>query len=169
MRSIHRSTHRAIAAAVSLLLAAAAQASGTVQVSFVQPEKFTDARDARRDNSANLRELKRTLEDLGARHVADGQSLSIEVLDVDLAGEVIYSRRLRDDVRVLKGRADWPRIKLRVTLEAGGQPLRRVEQTLTDMAYLQRISRHGDGEFLGYEKRMLDEWFTAQFAGTAAK
>jgi hypothetical protein len=165
-----RSTHRSIAAAASLLLAAAAaQASGSVQVSLVQPEKFTDARDARRDNAVNLRELKRYIEEIAARHVADGQSLSIEVLDVDLAGEVIYSRRLRDDVRVLKGRADWPRIKLRLTLEAPGQPARRIEQTISDMAYLQRISRHGDGELLGHEKRMLDEWFTAQFAVAAAK
>jgi Protein of unknown function (DUF3016) len=165
-----RSTHRSLAASASLLLAAvAAQASGNVQVSFVQPEKFTDARDARRDDAVNLRELKRYLEDLGARHVTDGQSLIIEVLDVDLAGDVIYSRRLRDDVRVLKGRADWPRITFRATLETPGQPLRRFEQTVSDMAYLQRINRYRDGELLSHEKRMLDEWFEAQFAGAAAK
>jgi Protein of unknown function (DUF3016) len=165
-----RSTARSITASAALLLAAAAaQAAGTVQVSFVQPEKFSDARDARHDSSVNLRELKRYLEQLGSRHVADGQSLTIEVLDVDLAGEIRFSPRLHDDVRVLKGRADWPRIKLRATLESAGQPARRVEQTVADMAYLQRINRDADGDFLRYEKRMLDEWFTAQFGVAAAK
>jgi len=164
-----RSTARSITVSAALVLAAAAQAAGTVQVSFVQPEKFSDVRDARHDSSVNLRELKRYLEELASRHVADGQSLTIEVLDVDLAGEIRFSPRLHDDVRVLKGRADWPRIKLRATLESAGQPVRRVEQTVADMAYLQRLNRYGDSEFLRYEKRMLDEWFVAQFGGAASK
>jgi len=164
-----RSTARSITVSAALVLAAAAQAAGTVQVSFVQPERFSDVRDARHDSSVNLRELKRHLEELASRHVADGQSLTIEVLDVDLAGEIRPIRRLHDDLRVLKGRADWPRIKLRATLESAGQPLRRIEQTVSDMAYLQRSNRHADGEFLRYEKRMLDEWFETQFAGAAAK
>ena len=165
-----RPTTRSVSVAIALALAAAgAQAAGRVQVSFVQPETFSDARDAHHDSSSNLRELKRYLEEIAARHVADGQSLTIEVLDVDLAGEIRPIRRLHDDLRVLKGGADWPRIKLRATLESAGQPLRRIEQTVSDMAYLERINRHADGEFLRYEKRMLDEWFETQFAGAAAK
>jgi hypothetical protein len=151
------------------LSSVAVQAGGTVQVAFVQPEKFTDIGDAHRDSTNNLRLLKRCLEEIGARHVADGQSLTIEVLDVDLAGEVRFSSRLHDDVRVLKGRADWPRIALRVTLESPGQPVRRIEQTVSDMAYMQRVNRYADNDALRYEKRMLDEWFIAQFGAPGDK
>ncbi len=153
----------------TLLAASAAQAAGSVQVSFVQPEQFSDARDARRDSTETLRQLKSFLEEEAVRHLTDNQALTIEVLDVDLAGEVRYSSHLRNDVRVLKGRADWPRITLRYTLEAAGQPARRVEQTVADMAYLQRLNRYASGEPLRYEKLMLDEWFDAQFGSAAAK
>ncbi len=165
-----RSTTRLAALSLATALAAAAaQAAGTVQVSFVQPETFSDAKDARRDSSDNLRQLKGYLEEQAGRHVTDGQALTIEVLDVDLAGDIRFSRHLRDDVRVLRGRADWPRITLRYTLETVGQPARHAEQTVSDMAYLQRLNRYLGGEPLRYEKRMLDEWFDAQFGSPEAK
>lgn len=165
-----RSTVRSLWVSMAFGLAAvAAQAAGQVQVTFVQPEQFTDIRDNRLDIDVNLRELKRHLEALAARHVADGQSLTIEVLDVDLAGDIRYNLHLLDNVRVLTGNADWPRIKLRATLESAGQPVRRIEQTVADMAYLQRLDRSNAGDFLRYEKRMLEEWFTAQFGQAAAQ
>ena len=157
-----------VALGLLVLGSAAAQAAGTVSVSYIQPDKFADAADARRDIEGNLSALTRHLELLGERHLSTGQKLTIEVLDVDLAGEVRPLRRLQQDVRVLKGGVDWPRIKLRYTLESPGQPTRRDEQTVADMAYLQRISRYPDGESLQYEKRMLDEWFVAQFGAAAA-
>ena len=142
----------------------AAQAAGTVTVSFVEPEKFADARDARLDSSDNLRVLAGHIESAASRYMADGQKLSVEVLDVDLAGEVRPSRRFHQDVRVLKGGADWPRVTLRYTLESPGQPVRRVEQTISDMAYLQRSNGLAYRDALSHEKRMLDEWFKGQFA-----
>ena len=165
--------HRVIRAATFAfglaLTALAAQAAGAVQVTFVQPEEFSDIRDAHRDSSGNLRELKRYLEEQAAERLRDGQTLTIEVLDVDLAGEVRFVRHVNDYVRVLKGSTDWPRIKLRYTLTTADQPARRVEQTLSDKAYLMRLGRHTDGEMLRYEKRMLDEWFDAQFGRAPAR
>ena len=146
------------------LSAAAAQAAGTVQVSYVQPEKFADAANSRHEIDNTLRLLTGHFEALARRHLADGQKLSIEVLDIDLAGEVRHSRRFLQDVRVLKGGADWPRIKLRYTLESAGQVSRGDEQVVSDMAYLQRISRYPESEALHFEKRMLDDWFVARFA-----
>ena len=64
------------------------------------------------------------------------------MLDVDLAGEMRFDRSRAANVRVLLGMADWPRIKLRYTLESAGQPVRRVEQTVSDMAYLERMNRY---------------------------
>ena len=149
-------------------ISAAVQAAGAVQVSFVQPDKFTDAGDARRDTDRNLDEVKRHFEVLAARHLADGQTLGIEVLDVDLAGEVRPSRRTHQDARILKGGVDWPRIKLRYTLQGAGAAPRSAEQTLSDMGYLHHVNRYPRAEPLRYEKRMLDEWFAAQFGRAAA-
>ena len=161
---------RSIAFSAGLALSAvAAQAAGTAQVSYIQPEKFTDAGDARRDIAGNLEVLRRHFESLAGRYLRDGQKLTIEVLDVDLAGEVRPSRRFQQDVRLLKGGADWPRISLRYTLESAGQAPVRGEQTIIDMDYLHHLGGYGNAEPLRYEKQMLSAWFAAQFGATAAQ
>jgi hypothetical protein len=153
---------RSIGVAFSVAVCAlAAQAAGTVQVSFVQPERFSDVRDGHLRAEDNLYVLRRYLEQIGSRYVADGQTLKIEVLDVDLAGEVRMGGRL-NDVRVLRGRADWPRIQLRYTLETPGAASRGREATIADFAYLERTPPMPN-EALAYEHRMLDEWFRAEF------
>ena len=139
----------------------------------MQPERFVDAEDARRDSRRQpaAADSRATSKTLASRHLGDGQVLNIEVLDVDLAGEVRFDRRRMDRTcACCAGVADWPRITLRYTLETAGEPARRVEQvTVYDMAYLQRLNRYGGDEPLRYEKPMLDEWFDAQFGSAAAK
>ena len=71
--------------------AAGAQAAGTVQVQFVQPEKFADIRDQAFSRERNLEMVKRLLERAAAPYVADGQTLKIDVLD-----HVILGERTRD-------------------------------------------------------------------------
>jgi hypothetical protein len=157
-----RAFHTLGVALGAAVLAASAQAAGLVQVKFIQPEKFTDARDANLRLEDNLKSLARVIEQVGAAYVADGQTLRIEVLDVDLAGEIDRGRHLRD-IRVMRGRADWPRIELRYTLEAGAAS-RSGQARIADMAYLERLSPpfSPDGS-LPYERRMLDEWFRSEF------
>ena len=145
-------------------LAVGAQAAGTVQVQFVQPDKFIDVYDATFSRERNLEALKQHLERAGARVLADGQVLKIEVLDVDLAGKTRRTAGAQD-VRVLDGKADWPRIDLRYTLEAPGQAVRTGQASIKDMAYLQRVaSSRPANEPLTYERRMLDDWFKAEFS-----
>ena len=151
-----------IAAATLALAAGAASAAGTVQVNFVQPEKFSDVRDSYLNAERHLELIKQLIENAAAPYLADGQTLKVDVLDVDLAGEVRPGSR-PFDVRVLKGRADWPRIDLRYALEAGGQTLRSATAHVQDMAYLQHISTYGNSEPLPYERRMLEDWFKTEF------
>jgi Protein of unknown function (DUF3016) len=154
----------ALAAAAAAVFSIAAQAAGSVQVNFVQPERFSDVRDAYMRSDRYLELLKENISDAALPYVADGQTLKVDVLDVDLAGEIRRGARPHD-VRVLKGGADWPRIQMRYTLEAGGQALRSGEATVQDMAYLQRaITAPGSQEALRYERRMLDDWFRNHFA-----
>jgi hypothetical protein len=166
-----RSTRRFIAVAAGLALAAvAAQAAGTAKVSFVQSDMFTDAGNARHDIDANLLALTRHFDTLASRYLSDGQKLAVEVLDIDLAGDVRLSGRWRHDVRIVTGRADFPRIRLRYTLESAGLGTRSSEQHIADMAYLQRVvGRYTNDEPLRYEKRMLDDWFVEQFVAAAAR
>ncbi len=148
----------------ALLAGGAAHAAGSVQVSFVKPENFADIRDRTYSREQNLNALEQVITSAAQPYVADGQTLKIEVLDVDLAGEVRPGARAYD-VRVLRGRADWPRITLRWSID-GASP-RSGETVVQDMAYLQRIPPAMSGTALVYERRMLDDWFRTQFAKAA--
>jgi Protein of unknown function (DUF3016) len=150
-------------ATLSILTALGAQAAGTVQVNFVEPDKFADARDAYMSREQHLKTLEQHLKAAAAPYLADGQTLKIDVLDVDLAGEVRFGARPHD-VRVMRGRADWPRIEMRYSLEAAGQAARSGQARVQDLAYLQRLPSYHQNEALAYERRMLDEWFKAEFA-----
>lgn len=150
----------------TLLAAGAAHAAGTVQVSFVKPENFADIRDRTYSREQNLKALEQVLTEVAAPHVADGQTLKVEVLDVDLAGEVRPGARAYD-VRVMRGRADWPRITLRWSLEGAGHAPKSGEAVVQDMAYLQRLPPKMADTALVYERRMLDEWFKQQFGSAA--
>jgi hypothetical protein len=152
---------RTVAAVLlALLSASAAHAAGTVQVTFVEPERFTDVRDRAYTSKEHLATLERVLVETAAPHVPDGRTLKIEVLDVDLAGEVRYGMRAWD-TRILTGRADWPRITLRWTLD--GPTPKSGQAVVQDMAYLQRIQPPLSDSSLVYERRMLDEWFRQEF------
>jgi hypothetical protein len=155
---------------VGLVLAAGtAQAAGTVQVSYVNPDKFADIGWTTWDKEDSLKVLTRHFETMAGRYLADGQQLRIEVLDVDLAGELRPSSRAGHDLRVLIGGADWPRINLRYTLEAAGQPPRRDDVRVTDMNYARRFTSVEGNEPLHAEKRMLDDWFAVTFGPHSAK
>jgi Protein of unknown function (DUF3016) len=151
---------------VAVLLAVSAHAAGTVQCTFVNPEKFADIRDRTYSAEQNLKSLEQIVVSVAAPYVHDGQTLKVEVLDVDLAGEVRPGARAYD-VRVMRGRADWPRITLRWSLEGAGQAPKSGEAVVQDMAYLQRLQPAMSDTSLVYERRMLDEWFRAQFGKPA--
>lgn len=162
----------ALAATVALgaLLAGAwptAQAAGTVSVRFTDPARYTDAgRRDRFDRQPTLEALARHLEKLGARSLPDGQTLAVEVLDIDLAGEFRPTAR-GDDLRVLRGAADWPRLKLRYVLSEGARTLAQGEEVLSDLDYLGTPRATASGDTLAHEKRLLDDWFARRFGAAA--
>ena len=129
-------------------------------VIFHEPEKFTDAGRYRNEADATLKTLESHLQDLGKEYLPANENLAIEILDVDLAGEERFHGT--QDIRIQRGRADWPSIRLRYTLERDGHKEPSREEMVSDMNYQWRRLPNST-EALGYEKRMLEEWFRKRF------
>jgi len=153
---------KSILVAAGLAVVVPAYAAGTVEVTFTSPEKYTDAGPTAGEVTSTTRALQAHFEDL-AKRLPDGQVLTIDVQDVDLAGEMRPSRQGRD-LRVLNGNADWPRMTLSYTLTAGGKVVSSGIERLSDMDYMRR-SRPLDSRELSYERRMIDSWFEQAVLG----
>ena len=142
------------AAAVLLLVSASAYASATV--SFVAIDKMTDVpRDFHRREEMQF-VLREHFERL-SQQLPAGQVLKVDILDIDLAGEE-FPRVAVQDIRVLKGQADWPRMHLRYSIEQDGKVLASGDSQLSDPGYLMGSNRYGQDAY-SYEKQMLDDWF----------
>lgn len=154
--------------AISFLAALgwATPADAAVAVTFVHPETYTDAGLYRayspRSREPAMEGIRRYLEGLGERALAPDQRLSIEVLDIDLAGRFESWRPAAYDVRFMTS-ITWPRIKLRYTLEHNGRVVDRAEESVQDMNYLAQAPYYGPTDPLRYEKAMLLNWFKARF------
>ncbi|HEX4781943.1 MAG TPA: DUF3016 domain-containing protein [Usitatibacter sp.] len=156
----------AVSGMLALVLAPACFAAwaATAQVEFVNPEAFTDAgrKYQGQERDENLERLRRHIVEQAQRRLPADQVLTVQVLDVDIAGYYDPRQKFASEVRVVKDIYP-PRIKLRFKLaSAEGTVLKEGETRLTDPNFLTRASRYStDG--LGYEKTMLDSWFRKEF------
>ncbi|NVE01579.1 DUF3016 domain-containing protein [Massilia sp. BJB1822] len=148
-------------AAALLLLAATAASAAEVTVNFIKPDSYNDLPRMARDRELILKDLREHFVKLG-QNLPAGQSLKIDVSDIDLAGRLEPGRRI-DDIRILNGGADWPHMALHYSLEADGTVVRSGDSQLSNMNYIQRLNRYSEGDSLRYEKQMLDDWFQATF------
>jgi hypothetical protein len=134
-----------------------ALAAGKLELQFIEPATYRDIGQAGHERERNLKSLADYLQTLAAK-LPDGQTLKLDMLDIDLAGEVQH--RAAQEIRVMRGRADWPQIQLRYTLTQGGATLKSGEARLSDLSYLDHLrgreSMQGD---LPYDKRLLQDWF----------
>jgi Protein of unknown function (DUF3016) len=159
-------------AAVFLLAAGCAAAApvndsaSRVSVTFIEPEKFTDARraDFEPTSSGILRELEKFLIESGARYVPENMKLNIRVTDVDLAGDFELFRGPRaDQVRITKG-LYLPRIVLEFeVVDSAGKAVKSGKRDLTDIDYQLR-SVYPAEDYLRYEKDILRDWLRAEFS-----
>ena len=156
-----RQTRFWIAAAL-LLAAAGAASAGGVTVKYQEPERFSDVPLWEQDRNAVLKELTAHFQHL-AKQLPANQQLTVTVTDLDLAGRVEPRRRTIQDIRVLRGQADWPTMELQYTLEQDGKVIASGTDRLSNMAYLDHFNRYADSDTLRYEKPMVDEWFKKNF------
>ncbi|CAO4176412.1 DUF3016 domain-containing protein [Methylorubrum populi] len=146
------------ALAVSVI---ASPATAQVRVTFVAPERYTDA-DNRFGSGLSLRavlaEMRRLFESLGQRALAPGQTLDIAVLDIDLAGIDRPSFSMPQGLRVVTDITP-PRFRLRYALKERGRTLLAAEETVSDINFLLRANRLSSGQPFFYEREVLRDWF----------
>jgi hypothetical protein len=138
-------------------------ANAAVSVTYGDPDRFTDAGDRNNDPVKVAQELAGHLQKLGERYLPPGQDLKIEILDLDRAGRPAMN--LPTEIRIMSGKADFPCIDLRYTLEVDGKAAQSNRERVCDNDYLRPLgTRSDEHDPLVYEKRMLDEWFRKRFA-----
>jgi hypothetical protein len=136
---------------IALLCAGSTQAA-TVEVDFVQPEKFADiGRDG--DAQAALATLAKHLQSLGEQRLPAQQVLKIRITDVDLTGQQPQMNARGGEWRVVGRGADWPRINLRYRLTDGDKVVAEGEDKITDMSYLDRTTAARPNDPPPYETR----------------
>jgi hypothetical protein len=137
----------------SLVLAQAAMAA---TVTYVNPENMTDVPRHQDEREAMEKIFTEHLATLEAR-LPKGQQLTVEVLDIDLAGDV-FPRVAIQNVRVMKDTGDRPAMQLRYRIEQDGKVVSQGESQLSSFGYLSTSNRYGSDPY-AHEKQMLDNWF----------
>jgi hypothetical protein len=141
--------------------------AATVEVTFVAPEKFTDAKedymDSEKGRDALLSELKQHLEKRGAKHLSANQRLEIKVTEVDLAGDFEPWRGPQfHDVRIVKDLYP-PRVNLEFRLiGADGKVISEGKRELRDLGYMLSLAMP-TSDPLRYDKEMLTDWLRREF------
>jgi len=148
--------------AVATLAAAGLPALAAVTVSFPSPSYTDIGRHGSREAEDVKNELARYIHALDAKYNKAGDSLWVEVVDVDLAGNRIVTGAR--DYRVARGASDIPMIVVRYRLERDGK-VSTGEDTLKDLGYQQStLQVNSATESLHYEKRLLEGWFKERFS-----
>lgn len=146
-----------------MVLLATSAAWAETQVQYDKPDQFTDLPFEQSKRDAVLKDLTAHFEQLG-QSLPAGQNLQINITDIDLAGREEPRLRGINDLRIMNGRVDWPRIRLHYVLsQQDGKVISSADSSLSDMSYLSRINRYANDDRLRYEKLMIDDWFTDTF------
>lgn len=149
-----------LTASIAALTAGAAHAGATV--TYIEPDKFIDVPFSPIDRERVLKDLSEHFARLG-KQLPAGQDLTVEVTELDLAGRIEHTRRTGNEIRLLTGGADWPRMHLRYSLTQDGKVVNSGEADLASLNYLNEMNWYGSNESLRHEKQMIDEWFGKTF------
>lgn len=139
------------------------EGGATVEVNYQEPERFTDmTRDfpaGRRADEGYMAELRRHIEQTGARYFPAGSTLAITITDVDMAGDFEPQRGPNfNDIRLVKPIYP-PRISLSYRLtDANGAVISEGERRLHDQAFEWRLTPLNRDDPLRYEKALIDDF-----------
>ena len=150
-----------------LALCSPPTSGGIVNVSFENPRTFTDASDrgvrGSEASASVMRGIRTSFEEEGRKYLDDREVIDIEVHDIDLAGRIepLITSDGRD-LRILR-EGSWPRIYFRYTLRRGDEVVRSADVRIVDVNYLSVARLPRSTEALSHDKRMIADWFRAEF------
>ena len=133
-----------------------------VQVKFVDPDKFSDIRDANmpseKGQAAYLDIIRKHLEESAGKYLTDGQKLDVTVTNIDMAGDFEpWGGMQTQDIRIIKDIYP-PRVDLSFKLtDADGKVIKEGSRELRDLNFMMNISLNRDEE-LHYVKELLNDW-----------
>lgn len=147
-------------------------AKADVEITWENPEKFRDVQPTMQSRAKfraqTFERIEKYMNKL-AEGLPEGQTLSMTVTNLDLAGKVWPSSFVGlgsggSEVRLIKS-VDIPRITFSYSLkDADGTVLQEAEEVkLKDMGFQTRHNPFFKSESLRYEKNMLRSWFNDEF------
>ena len=153
---------RSLLAAALLALVPLTEAA-TVEVSWKDPQEFRDIRTVN-DNQLRFQErvmteLEQQIRDETLSRLDDGQSLKVEIDDLDLAGDIEYFHpNYPFGLRVVRN-VDFPQMTLSYELRAAdGTLLKAGTEHVADLGFRFTTLIGNDRTPLRYEKQMIREW-----------
>jgi hypothetical protein len=159
---------RAICFALSAVLStgpARAAPEAAALVTFKDPRGYFDATFRQPRTEKNLAAVQDAVREmfssLAGRYLAPGQSLAVEVTQIDLAGR--FAPMSMNDIRIMDS-VSWPRMTFTFAVRDGsGRAVAAGEADLSDRGYLDSFNRYFGGDRLRYEREMLSTWFRETF------
>ena len=154
----------------SLLIVPTALQAAQVNLRWQEPESYRDIRAG--GLGSEIKFQKQVIDELGEyiqeaanKYLAPNQQLNMTVTDIDLAGDVQYFfTRFPEGVRVVSN-LYFPSIEFTYELlDVDNKVTMSGEENVKDIGFQFSGSRVVREAPLGYEKRMIDEWFRATFS-----
>ena len=142
-----------------------ARKSAATEITFHEPEKFTDACEdsfgSDRGRDATLAQLSDYLIERTRAVLPDGWRLAVTFNDIDLAGAFEpWRSNGHQDVRIVRDIYP-PRMKLEFRLtDATGHVVKEGKRELSDLAFQMKLMINRDDP-LRHEKALLDDWVRA--------
>jgi len=167
----------AIAAGALFFNASQSLAKAEVEIVWENPKEYRDVQPTSQSRSRfreqTFKHLDKYINEL-AEELPEGQTLSMKVTNLDLAGSVwpasfVGFGHSSSDVRLVKS-IDIPRMEFSYVLtDATGTALQEGEVNIKDMNFQHRHNPFFKSETLRYEKNMLRQWFKDEFPELIAK
>jgi hypothetical protein len=150
---------------ISFAFLAPSVMAANVEIKWTEPSNYRDVQPSNNGSRKNFEEqtfknLEKHFTKL-ASQLPENQTLKIEVTDIDLAGDVNYGGINR--LRIIKD-IHFPRIEFSYELiDNDKKSIVSGEVNLKDMNFMMGARLKYRNDSLGYEKKMLDDWFKDTF------
>jgi len=151
-----------LAGAAALFAADKQTPSSRVEVTFTDPEKFTDVKDSYfgsdKGRDATLEEFRDFITKRAEKLLPEGQKLSVNFTDIDLAGDYEPWRGPRgDDIRIVKDIYP-PRLKFSYKItDAAGAVIKEEKKEISDLSFQMRLTIDRQDP-ISKEKDLLSDW-----------